>query len=230
MDFDAIRDEIFEYNFAFFNEYGVILQENNDFLEKNNLIKPQENYLVLFEYLKHHVSYFKNLDSKVFDNTFLKLYSDVLELYEIYMELKNIDIAKKAHQYILEDSLLLKHFKSEIKYYQEQMSGLPIEQETLQKSVNNFKKLQNIIMQEFKEMFFQERFEYITLLAGYLNTKLFYLDAMMWHNIKNNSPIIVKRLDLPHLESKYFIESRLKIILPLSVEYSYLERCLKVFK
>jgi len=230
MDFDAITDEIFEYNFAFFNEYGVVLQENNDFITKNNLIEPQENYLVLMEYLKHHITYFKNLDPKVFDITFVKLYTDVLGLYEIFTELKNIDINKQAHQYVVEESTLLKHFKNEIKYYQEQMSGLPIEVEDLQKSVNNFKKLQNIIMHEFKEMFYMERFEYLMLLSRYLNTKIFYLDAMMWQNIETRSPSLVKRLNLNYFNSKEFIESRLEIILPLSTEYSYLEQCLKVFK
>ena len=221
MDFDAITDEIFEYNFAFFNEYGVVLQENNDFITKNNLIEPQENYLVLMEYLKHHVIHFKNLDSKVFDTTFLKLYSDVLELYRVYMELKNIDIAKKAQHYVLEESLLIQHFKKEIKNSQSQ---------PLQRDVNNLKKLQSIVMQEFKEMFFQERFEYIFLLQKYLNTKIFYLDAMMWKNIEQYSPSLVQRLNLKALTSKHYIESRLKIVLPLSPQYSYLERCLKVFK
>jgi len=230
---DVIDNEIFEFNFNFFDNIGVVLQENQDFIIKNSLITPKENFIILYDYLNNHITHFKSIDQKVFNVTILKLQKDIQNLYKIYLELKHIDIVQEAKKHIMYRSKLMQSMKNDIKSYQKESDSLPFEIEYIQKNLDNYKKLQLIYINRFKELFFLEREDYISMLLSMINTKIFYLDKMMWRCINSSDVILQKYKDVVHkngLNSKIYIKYRLNIIMPYSHEYEYLQRCLRVFK
>ncbi|MFA6193018.1 MAG: hypothetical protein WC665_11795 [Sulfurimonas sp.] len=51
MDLNSIDDEIDDFDNLFFEDIGVILEEEMEFIEANNLIQPKDNFIFLLDYL-----------------------------------------------------------------------------------------------------------------------------------------------------------------------------------
>ena len=236
MDIENIEDEIYDYCDFYFKDINEIIEDEMELIEANNLLQPKDNFITLFDYLNKVVGYFKNLDNAIMDGTLRKIYIDVNYLYKIYEKKKESseDVRKIFENKFLKKSEAFKVLDTEISKYDENSDITSEERIDYEKLINNREELMDVYFEAFEYIFTTERKYNLHMLLSIINTKIYFLDKFLWNEV-SHSKVIMRNLrevekNDEGLSSENYIKHRLKIMMPYSKEYLYLEKCLKVYK
>ncbi|MFA6190933.1 MAG: hypothetical protein WC665_01145 [Sulfurimonas sp.] len=237
MDLNSIDDEIDDFDNLFFEDIGVILEEEMEFIEANNLIQPKDNFIFLLDYLNTLTNHFKNLDYTIMGGTFKKLHADVNFLYGIYLKKnkQSSDIDDIFQNKFFKKSLSYTLLSAEILKYENMPNTSVEEKEEYERLVKMFKDLQAVYFENFKIIFTEDRKYFLSSLRSIINIKTYYMDKFLWIEAANSKIIMstLKDVKIPtngHINSKNYIKHRLGIMMPYSKDYPYLQKCLKVYK
>ena len=236
MDIKSIEDEIYDYCDFYFKDINGIVEDEMELIEANNLFQPKDNFIILFDYLNKVVGYFKNLDNAIMDGTLRKIYMDVNYLYKIYEKKKESseDVKKIFENRFLKKSDIFKMLDIEISKYDENSDITSEERIDYEKLTNVREELMAVYFESFEYIFTTERKYNLHTLLSIINTKIYFLDKFFWKEV-NHSKVIMRNLKEVEnvdkgINSENYLKHRLKIMMPYSKDYLYLEKCLKVYK
>lgn len=235
MVIEDIEDEIYSFDDNYFNDYISVIDKEMEFLEKHSLECPKENYLLLYDFLTSTIVNFKNIDYMTVDSTLKKLYLDVTYLHKLYVKMNDL---KDNVQDVFEKKFLP---TSEIfRNYNVELQRLKTLGSSSIQDINDFKRmkralnsLKEIYYENFVQIFLEDKKNFYNDLIEILNTKLYYIDKIMWLEVKNSDAVQrhLRSLKMTrNYSSKNYISHKLNVIMPYSQEYKYLKKCLRVYK
>jgi len=235
MDIQTIEDEINLFNTEFFKDVAEVSEEGLDFIANNRLYEPKENYTILFKYLNMLFNYFKSLDYLIINTTLVKLQMDITYIESLYKNFQNDstqvrDICKNQ---LMRKSKLLSSIEEQLNKYKKVTNISVEERKALKKDFSNYERLRIIYFETFQEIFVEDRDYFLSSLLQILNTKLYYLEKLLWVAALESETIrraLNKVSYKENIGSKDFIVYKLKIIMPYSQDYIYLQKCLRIFK
>jgi len=235
MDIQTIEDEINLFNSEFFKDVSEVCEEGLDFITNNHLYEPKENYTLLFQYLNTLFNHFKSLDYAIIDSTLAKLHRDIVYHNTLYTNLKNDtskirDICKNQ---VLKKSRLIISIEDELTKYKKVTNISVEDKKILKKHFSNFERLRIIYFELFQEVFVEDRDYYLSSLLQILNTKLYYLEKLLWIEASHSETIMrsLNKVKFTHnVGSQDYLAYKLKVIMPYSQDYIYLQKCLRIFK
>lgn len=235
MNNDMIRDEIAQFNDNFFAHILDIIDENFDFIDANDLIEPKANYLLIFDFLNTTINHFSNLDHDFMDGTLKKLHRDVNNIYKIYQKhkLQQEKLEELFKTEFLNKSKLFNQMKSNII----EIRGLPsmdeVDRETVEIIKDHYRAMRTIYFDFFQEDYTEQSKEILSSLENILNCKIFYLDNLLWIEAPESETIWrslkILRID-QDIDSKKYLEYRIKVALPYTKDYAYMLKCLRIYK
>jgi len=243
MDYEIIEDEIFEFIDNFFDEFYTLAEDNENFIENNNLHIPKENYMLLNKFLQKTLSNFKNVDHTFCSSTLNKLSIDLnylsVKLENLIKNSKDIKtIFEKQFVPIFEKQFVpisptLVDFAKVIVEFTELPNKTIEEFAYFKQMKKNYLKLKEIYYDIFEEAFNNERKYNIMALKYGINTKAYYFDKLLWKEANSSKAIVryfkIRKLN-GKLNSKKYILFITALMLPYVDEYRYLQRCLRIFK
>jgi len=235
MTIKKIEDEIAQFNDKYFSSYFELVNINMDFIEAHDLYRPKSNYLLTYEFVTATIRHFTNLDFRFMSATFEKLNRDVSILYKQYERLKEHEknVADIFDKSFVKRSPLLQEIYDAILDLQKGSKLDAYEQETKEILNTHFNELKEIYHDYFIEDFLFLNREFILSVEMILNTKIYYLDRLLWIHTKE-SPIIMHALKVAkmgdNMSSKRYLEYRLSVSLPYSDNYRYLQKCVRIYK
>jgi len=235
MNIDTIIDEIAEINDAYFNEILEVIDDIFNFMDDNSLIEPKKNYLILFNFLNTTVNHFKNLDYEFASETLNKLHKNINILHKIYQ-------TQISHQNTLNEIFqnnvftkipIFKEMKKEILDIENNGLMDNYDIETISIIKNQYQELKKIYFEYFKDDYMEQNNYIIGSLKTILNSKLYYLDQLLWIEVNKSTTIIrsLKAIKIKNnISSKSYIKYRLSVALPYTSDYEYLKKCLRIYK
>jgi len=236
MDIEDIEEEVYDFVDNFFLEYVDIIEYELDFIEQNNLITPRENYLILFDFLNNLVVSFRNLDYTKVDDILKKLYLDINNIHKLY---NDIDADKENlkdifNNKVLKESKIIEPYVQEFLRLKAVENMNSVDTKTLSKLSKDLKKFKSIYFKIFYDIFLEQREDIYQNIAYILNSKLFYLDKLIW--LETSASLSVQRhyktigLEVDNINSKKYISKKLSTLKPQTLEYDYLKECLRIYK
>ena len=235
MDIQTIKDEILTFNNNYFYNIVSITSDYSNFIDKNNLYYPKEDYTILFYYLNSLLNHFKNIDPSIETTLLAKVHRDVEYINRIYLELKEktADIENIFSKHFTHKSKVLNTLEKEINQYNN-IKNISYENKKILKNyVTHYESLKAIYFTNFKEIFIDNRKYFLSLLLHILNSKIYYLDKLLWIQV-SMSNLIMRNFKGLHkkniINSQLYLKYKLTVILPYSKDYEYLQKCLRIFK
>lgn len=233
MNISIIEDEVYAFTEHFFQDISEKLEDALALIEENNLTQPRENYTILANYLNSIFNHFSNLDYQIVEPIMIKLYRDMITLDTLYKEydkkcfsLEEI-FTKEFENY----STILTSLNKDATHYSISRNLPKKERELNQKKLNSLEQFKQIYFEVFERIFTEEKKYFLSLILQILNSKIYYLDQLIWLKVPTSKAIITSlNLKRKNLNSKDYIQNRLRVILPYSQEYTYLKKCLRIFK
>ena len=233
MNVAMIEDEVYAFTQRFFSDISQKLEDALSIIEENSLAQPREDYTILKEYINSIFNHFSNLDYQIVDPLMIKVHRDVITLTNLYKEYtkkcSSLDdiFNKELASY---SSILSSLNKDSINYSISKNLPKQEREENLLK-LSSLKKFKEIYFEIFEQIFAEEKKYFLSLILQILNSKIYYLDLMIWKKAPLSKSIMSSLgLTQKQFNSKEYIKTRLSIILPYSQEHQYLTKCLKVFK
>ncbi len=235
MDIADIKDEVYNFGDVFFREVSDVFEDGFNFIEKNDLIQPKENYVKILDYLNMMIEYFYELDRTIMDSTLIKLHHDVKHLNDLYNKQKKVlqnveEIFKKEFK---KESNILKTFIKEILKYKNADNLSNEEKSELSFLLQYYKDLNAICFGTFNKIFQEDTKYVISSLLLVLNSKIYYLHEMFWQNASQSAPIQrhfkIKKIN-NGVSSKNYLKHRISTMVPNSKDYQYFKDCLRVYK
>ena len=235
MDNNNIKDDINEFNDTYFSESFNLIDNNLDFIDENNFFQPKRNYLFTFQFLTQVYQNFKNADYDFATSTLNKLFRDINNIYKIYsLEEKNLKIIEqifedkflKKNKLFIEMNTKLKNLRSSIIINEKELQTIKILSEQI-------KELKIVYYEYFEDDFSEQNRSIQVDLKQILNSKIFYFDRLLWLDSKESFLLHKKfeRLKISkNINSKTYLLEMLKVALPYTDNYKYLEKCLKVYR
>ena len=234
MDIDVILDNVEYYNAKLFDEAIGIVEDNLDFMDEFVAIEPDRNYILLLDFLNVTIKYFSNMDHEFYETTLRKLHRDVNNLHKEYMQqLKNRENIKEIFEKkFLKRVKIFSQIKEKIEELEESNSRDIDDKARLKTMKSHYVELKNIYFESFQEEFLEQSRYVVHNLKKILNTKLYYLDQLLWIE-SNKSDTIWRTLKAQKVgeifNTKEYLEYQLNIALPYSDHYFYLKKCLEVY-
>lgn len=235
MTINEIKNDIQMFNDNYFNELLNSVDANFEFIDSNNLFQAKNNYLFLLPYLNASIKYFSSLDYRLMDATFQKLHTDINNLHEIYQiqkrslssikELFNKKFLPKVPLFIDMKDELYTINNSDIQYDEDK--------ETIQLIHSHYDAMKEIYFENFQTLYIKDSRYILNSLEEILNSKIYYLDKMLWLEAPKLDNIwrALKVLKIDSMiDSKKYLEYRLKVSLPYTDEYKYLKQCLRIYQ
>ncbi|MBL0708743.1 MAG: hypothetical protein JJW00_06845 [Sulfurimonas sp.] len=97
---------------------------------------------------------------------------------------------------------------------------------------SHYKQMHKIYFNIFEEEFVSQSRYVAGLLKEILNTKIFYLDRIVWIEAYK-SKAIWRTFEMLHIEkninSQIYLTHRLSVALPYTQDYQYLKKCLRIY-
>lgn len=233
MNLDIIKNDIFLLSDAFFEEILNTIDNNYAFIDDNKLLQTKHNYFFLFDFLNTTITHFLNLENSFANKTVKKLHKDVKNLYLLYQyykkESSNIEQVFKKN--IFSKIPLFQAMEQELNYIKKPTN---IDEEEMKLLIEmQYKEMHKIYFTTFKDEY-QDQLQYILeSLKIIINTKLYYLDSMLWNHVNVSSLLkrTFKNVDKnTAITAKIYIQHRLAIDLPYTADYKYLQDCLRTYK
>lgn len=233
MNIELIKNDIFVISDDFLSETLNIIENNYVFIDENQLVESKENYFFLFHFLTNTINHFLNLDLSFAHKTLKKLHKDINTLHILYKTQKReaLNIEKVFNKNIFSKIPLFKEMEQELNYFKN-LSNLE-DQETRKLIQEQYKALKIIYFQCFKEEYNEQMRYILESLKNIINTKLYYLDSMLWDGVNKSSLIKRTFKNIPkekYMTSKSYIQYRLDVDLPYTNDYKYLQDCLRTYK
>lgn len=223
MELDTVLDDVAEYNDKMFQNTLDVIDENLEFIEANELFEPKANYIFVLTYLEHTIRHFVNLDRDFLEGTLKKVHRDVENLNKLYNAINDsLSNTEKYKNAFLKSVPMLKSIKSN-------MENNPNRQE-------HYTKISELYESCYIRNFIEQKIYILSSLKSILNTKIYYLDSMLWlHALKSEDIVrylkISSKIDISDgMNSKKYIKFRQKVDLPYTEEYTYLGQCLRIFR
>lgn len=221
MNIDVIQEEISEFNDNLFNNFHTIISDQLDFIEENDLTEPKKNYVFAYRYLMNTIEYFYNLDEKFSDATFIKLHKDTKIIYK---QLKSMDM------FLENKDEFVNQFLKTAKILQD----INETYENGDEKKEHYKQIR-ILYEIYYSQNYDDTMDHIfSSLKHILNSKLYYLDRMLWENVMNSEYIVHFLFNLKinienGMSSKKYLSYKHKVDIPYTDEYAYLTDCLRIF-
>jgi hypothetical protein len=234
MDMSIIEDSIGEFNDDILGETLDIIDDNFEFIDKYELYEPKKNYLFTLDFLNATIQNFSNLDYQFASETMRKLHRDIKNLHKLYTEHKESlnDLPTIFKRRFIPQEELFKEINLYIKRLKSNAILDDYDKETLQIMQIHYKKMAEIYYSSFKDDYIEQSKDILSSLEKILNTKICYLDKMLWRDSIKSEVIwrSLKMLKLDYkINSKKYLLYKLDVILPYTDEYQYLKKCLKVY-
>jgi hypothetical protein len=235
MDIDTIQDDVATFTDDLFASSLSIIDNNFDFIDGNELIVPKENYLLVFDFLNITIKHFASLDHEFLSKTLKKLHRDINNLYKLYQ-------TQKTQMGAIEEIFKTRFLKKIELFNQMQKSMTELknatnlddeDRETIEIIKNQYKEMRKIYFDTFRDDYMEQSKDIISSLEQILNSKIFYLDKLLWiHAIKSSAiwrSLKMLRID-KDINSKKYLAYRLSVALPYTEEYRYMKKCIRVYK
>ena len=235
MNITIIENEVNNFCADYFREAALGSKACLDFIEKNELYTPKENYTILIEFLDTTRKRFKVLDSNFESITLEKISKDVRALEGILTPLKkdSENINELFITNFIKSSEVLSTLQKEIVAHKLLIKNDISEKSYLVYIESNFKELKRIYYEVFEEMFYADREYYIDLLLESLNFMTYYYDKLLWEEAANSNFIIkhfqVKQI-AEKINSKYYLKHILSLMRPYTEKYEYYQSCIRIYK
>lgn len=235
MDIQDIEEEVYDFIDAYFKDYTDIIEHELDFIEIHNLITPKKNYLITFDFLNKMVVNFRNQDYTRVDGILKKLYLDINNLHKLYENIKMNDEEIKSifQKKALKKSEIFKPYILEILRLKAISNISDDEKEFLLKLSDDFKNFRKIYYEVFYDIFEKSRREIYYDIVYILNSKLFYLDKILWKKTTTSLSIqrYLRTLSLDeNTDSKSYLTKKIATLMPQTAEYDYFTKCLRIYK
>jgi len=230
-----IEDEIAQFNDRFFDEYFELVDTNIDFIEAHKLYQPKQNYFLTYDFLMTTIKHFTNLDFRFINGTFEKLNRDVIIIHKQYLKLleNEKNISKIFKEYFLKNSPLFQEMFDGLMELQKSVALSEYEQETKEILNEHYREMKAVYYEYFTADILLINKDFIATLKSILNTKIYYLDKLLWIHAKESEIInhFLRTLKLgENPSSKKYINYRLEVTLPYSDNYKYLQKCARIYK
>lgn len=209
----VIENEINSFINIIYKDTLYFSKSELTFIHNNKLHKPKENYIFLFNFLDNTTNIFIKSDYKIEIPIIKKLRNDIAYTKKIYAIQKKaqIDIDDIFNNQFINKSNILNLVRDNKRSYE---------------------KLYSFYNELFLRLFKEKRKKLINNLLIILNSKIFYLDRLLWIEA-NKSETIKKYLKVIKVQetinSKKYIIYKLKHEIH-SKNYLYLEKCLRIYK
>ena len=235
MDIQTIEDEVNLFNRDFFEDVAEVCEEGFDFIDSNKLLQPKENYTILFKFLDTLFNHFTSLDHLIINDTLVTLHKDIVNLNQLYTDLKekSYDLKDICANQVLSQSKLITAIVNELQEYKKITHVTVSNKKTFKTNFSNYEKLRIVYYKLFKEIFVDERDYFLSSLLNILNTKIYYFDKILWLEAAQSETILKSLKDNDSdgkVGSKYFLSHKIQVILPYSKDYVYFKKCLRIFK
>lgn len=235
MKIDDIEKEIEQFSKLYFENEQNLLDQNKVFIKTKGFIEPTENYIILFKFINLLLSQVSNIDKSILNATITKLHQDINILHSVLLALKNklLNLEQLFLQQVIPRSKIFQVLETQTKYYDALENKSNEQYIKLQNSRKHLKIFYNLYFQIFHEKFYKIHLSYTIEISKMFNTKIFYLDKILWLHLKDSKPFLQKLHILYHhtiLNSRSYIIYKMDTLSHYSAEYQYLAQCLKVFK
>ena len=213
MNVKTIENEINHFEANFFKDITKVVEDNHELIDRNKLLQPKENYVIVIDFLNSLIKQFEYSDSRVMSDTLSLLQEDVNNLYDFYKD--------KSHS--------IGNASSVFKQFIEQSY---IDKKNLQKYLLTNKEFQNIFFDIFKEIFARDQKYILDSLLIVLNSKVYYLDRLLWLEVSKSDKIMqsLHILDSSITDSKNYLIHKIAVTPTISKDYKYLQQCLRIYK
>jgi GMP synthase PP-ATPase subunit len=214
MNIEIVEDEIYNFCVKYFKTEIRLAKDCEDYIISNNLKEPKKNYAILADFLKLLMQRMTYLDKDAISQTLFRLSRNVQTLYKAIVNLEKKKITYKNV------------------FFNEFVAFSDILQNS--KRFKNYKRLENIYFDIFKDTFHKEARILKIEMGNGLNTLSFYNDKLIWieahksHFIKKHFEINGIPEDV--LDSKHFLINSLKLMRKDTKGYDYYMSCIRIFK
>ncbi len=235
MNMQTIEKEIHDFNTDYFSITINKVDDYLDFIDNNQLYTPKTNHIISIKFLIKMINKFKSIDPKIFTSTVVKILHDIKLLQHMYAQLKT-DEDEIPHIFASIFTLCstrLSFMDKELKKLQN------LDEKTLItiKRKNNFTKTHKELTDIYYEIFYKGFYSNTRYLSHHilkiLNSKIYFLDKLIWQESKH-SKILASYFQTLHLsenpntqEYMYYMSNAIK---PLSLEYNYIQSCLRIYR
>jgi hypothetical protein len=235
MNVDMIKNDIGAYLDKYFGATYDIIDENLEFMEEYEFIEPKEDYFSSIAFLNATMNRFTNLDHAFSSETLRKLFRDIKNLQTLHQE--SFRYLEKTNESFdprfLNKSPLFIEMRDEIAEFDEYLPLDKEDKETLALIKEQYSYMRKIYYENFKNEFVKQVNGILDLLKSVLNSKAYYFDRLLWLEASKSATIgrSLKAMDkTSEINSKTYIAHRLKVDLPYTDEYKYLQKCLRIHK
>jgi len=245
MDYEHINHEIDSFFKDYFKPHLEFIESNLSLIENHNLLTPKINYINASKFLSQTYEKFKKIDKNFAPDTLEKLLEEVTYIENMQLNLKTItnnpqDLFKSK---FMQNSYVLRSYEDAVKTLKTNLN-ISLEKSSaeflnsneiidLEFKKNNLVKLKKLYYKEFKLKLIHKKSKIDTDLKNIMNSKIFYLDRLLW-KYSNKSYKISCDLEVLGLEKNFtshqYLMKILDIIRPDTEQYNYLKKCLKIYK
>lgn len=235
MNLTIIEEEVYKFNREFFSEISYTTEECLDFIEQNYLHTPKENYTIVGEFLSNTLRNFRILDSTFMSQTLKKINSDVKYLKTLYdatiEDSRNIkDIFESE---FITSSASFSNFAKEIIKVQNIRNPTDEDRKEKKRVSALLLELKEVYYKTFQEIFKDDKKYFLESLMLCLNSKIYYLDKLLWSEA-SASMVITKHFQVLKIKNKLNTRDYLfyttGLMRPYTKEYRYLQSCLRIYK
>lgn len=235
MDLTIIEDEIYKFHRVFFAEVSEASERCLNFIEKNNLHIPKENYTIVGDFLNTTLKNFRVLDSTFMSSTLKKLNADVKYLSALYNETKEEtkNVKEIFESEFIPSSVSFSRFARVVSNAQSIRNPTDEQRKERKELSSMLSELKDIYYLTFKEIFNDDKKYFLESLMLSLNSKTYYLDKLLWKEA-SASIVITKHFQVLKIKNKLNTRDYLLyttgLMRPYTKEYQYLQSCLRIYK
>ena len=239
MNIDALKNNAGLHAINSLKKINRIVADQFSFIEDNALHITKKDYVTLYAFLMDAVKQFKNMDLNYMNSTLTMLLIDIDYIYKLYQEqIYNTDNSGEFFETkVMQKITLFIQIKEKIKELKEsEMMKDPKLKDTMDESFSELKKhhngMKSIYLRLFEEEFLPKNQDTIHNLEIILNTKLFYLDKLLWRSANQSRSI--KRTfktvaEIEEINAIAYMSFKLKSDSLSKRERQYLIKCKRMY-
>ena len=231
MNLDILNKEIETFVSVFLKKDIDIIEESTNFSLRNNLHIPKENYLLLMNFLNITLNDFTLIDRDFMSNTLKKIHTDIVTTQTIHktLSLYKNSVKDLFHTKFTSHSKILNSLEKELEYIRSRAAKTTLVTKYTS-DLENFKKFYLYIFSQYINKQINILLKKILVI---LNTKIYYLDKLLWIEANNSIAIshYFKTLKKSNkLNTKDYILYTTAPMMPSTNKYKYLQSCLRIYK
>lgn len=232
MNIETIQNEVADFHDTFFLSSLELIDSNFEFIDQHKLLETKTNYFFTLHFLQTTINNFTNLDYEFSSSTLRKLHRDINNIYKIYLAQEKENVTMIFEKIFLPTVILFQDMKAEILSIQ----NTPISKddtEDLKTIQGHIQQMEVIYFEVFEKDYREEKLYILNSLKSILNTKLYYLNQLLWQEAADSRIITRVHKNITHnkqINAKIYIQHRLETDIPYTDNYKYLQKCLKVYR